>query len=177
MCSLGAGCACQNVMWGSEDNFWTLVLSFHHVGPEDWTRVSRHGRKSSLGPGLHPFFFSTWRRLIGMAKMEGCKRGRRKRERKGEVEKKKSWGWPQAWGEKGEENGGEKGQRGKWVRTREREQERFSTFLMPHHRLNSNINFRKDRLHLNHKLQVVTVQMTMVVMQRMFWCLCDFTEN
>lgn len=70
-----------------------------------------------------------------------------------------------------------KGQRGKWVRTREQEQERFSIFLMPHHRLNSNLNFRKDRLHLNHKLQVVTVQMTMVVMQRMFWCLCDFTEN
>jgi hypothetical protein len=34
-------------VWGSEDNFQELVLSFYHVGPRDGTQVVRLGSKPS----------------------------------------------------------------------------------------------------------------------------------
>lgn len=40
---VGAHVCTMVYMWKSEDNFQESVLTFHHVGPGDWTDVDRLG--------------------------------------------------------------------------------------------------------------------------------------
>lgn len=44
----------QSCMQSPKSSFWGLVLPFHHVGPRDWTRISRHGGKCLQWPNHLP---------------------------------------------------------------------------------------------------------------------------
>lgn len=63
-------CVCTHTcvvtpMWKPEGDFWVLILSFHHVCPQDWAQVVRPGGKhvyllghltcpSTISYGAHP---------------------------------------------------------------------------------------------------------------------------